>query len=347
MDMMKRILPAPVDGGFGMTDYWVWCGSVIKGEDGKYHMFAARWPRELPFFQGYLSHSEIVRAVADSPEGHYEFVDVVLPARGPEYWDGRMTHNPTIQKYGDKYYLFYIGSTFKQEPPTAEDYEKAPDPPVREESYSNIRIGVAMASNIEGPWERLDHPILEPRPGKWDESIVTNPAPCFDSEGRVLLIYRSNPPGGLRLGATMAEKPEGPYERLKDDPIFDVNVEDPFIWHSKEGFEMLAKDMTGEITGEKHAGVHAISKDGVDWHLAEPAKAYSRHVDWNDGKGTDQGSLERPQLLLEDGVPCYLFAATADGPGGFRQASRTWNMVIPLQHQYEQDEDNPVPGFVN
>lgn len=48
-----RVLPAPVGGGFAMDGYWVWCGSVIKatgrGEDGKYHMFASRWPRGLSF----------------------------------------------------------------------------------------------------------------------------------------------------------------------------------------------------------------------------------------------------------------------------------------------------------
>ncbi|MGV2786981.1 glycosyl hydrolase family 43, partial [Clostridium perfringens] len=31
--------PAPVAGGFRMPGYWIWCGSVIKGEDGRYHMF--------------------------------------------------------------------------------------------------------------------------------------------------------------------------------------------------------------------------------------------------------------------------------------------------------------------
>lgn len=32
----------------------------------------------------------------------------------------------------------------------------------------------------------------------------------------------------------------------------------------------------------------------------------------------------------EPNIPTHLFAATADGPGGFRNADNTWNMVIPL-----------------
>ena len=27
-----------------MDGYWVWDGSTIRGEDGRYHLFASRWP---------------------------------------------------------------------------------------------------------------------------------------------------------------------------------------------------------------------------------------------------------------------------------------------------------------
>ena len=44
-----------------------------------------------------------------------------------------------------------------------------------------------------------------------------------------------------------------------------------------------------------------------------------------------QGQLERPFILFEDGKPAYIFFATMDGPGGFENASRSWNMVIPIK----------------
>ena len=50
--------------GFNMEGYWVWCGSVVKGEDGKYHMFASRWRKSLPMHPGWLLESEVVRAVS-------------------------------------------------------------------------------------------------------------------------------------------------------------------------------------------------------------------------------------------------------------------------------------------
>jgi len=333
MAFIDRLQPAPVGGGFSMDDYWVWCGSVIRGEDGRYHMFASRWPRTFPFFEGYVIGSEVVRAVSDRPEGPYRFAEVVLGDRGEGFWDGRMTHNPTIHKAGDTYLLYYIGATFAGPRPTAEQLV-AGDTSVTGPCYSTIRIGLATAGSVFGPWRRQDRPVLEPRPGKWDERIVTNPAPCVLEDGRVLLLYRSNVPGGLRLGAAMAEGYDGPFRRLSDEPVLVFEggnfVEDPYVWRRGGRFELLAKDMTGGLTGEKHAGIHGWSRDGVDWRLSEPPKAYSRRVRWSDGRVTEQGCLERPQLLIEGGRPTHLFAATGDGPGGFRLCSRTWNVAIPV-----------------
>ena len=118
-----------------------------------------------------------------------------------------------------------------------------------------------------------------------------------------------------------------------DDPIFggkpdSPNYEDAFVWRQGGRYHMVFNDLRGHFTGEDHAGGYASSHDGINWRPS--GKAYSRHVTWDDGSTTHQGSLERPQLLLVDGQPRYLFAATADGPGGFMHAENTWNMVLPL-----------------
>ena len=92
-----------------MDDYWVWSGSPAKGEDGRFHLFASRWPKQLTFHPNWVSNSEVVRAVSDTPEGPYAFEEVVLPPR-PGFWDATMTHNPTIHKHGDTWILFYTGT---------------------------------------------------------------------------------------------------------------------------------------------------------------------------------------------------------------------------------------------
>ncbi len=69
------------------------------------------------------------------------------------------------------------------------------------------------------------------------------------------------------------------------------------------------------------------------WKIADPSKAYSRTVVWENGDTTLQGSFESPQLLFhQKGIPTYLFAARANNVGGFRNATKNWCMVIPLKN---------------
>jgi len=327
---------APKAGGFRMDGYWVWCGSVIKGDDGQYHMFASRWPKDITFHPGWMTNSEIVRATADKPEGPYTFREVVLPARGIEYWDGRATHNPSITRHGDTYVLFYMGSTHALgDAPRGELFRL--DDPRATVARSMKRVGIATAKSLAGPWTRYDRPILETKPGTFYSFLTSNPAPVMHEDGSVYLMFKARRYQGgkhsaMMLGAARAKHYLGPYEVVSPEPLFSPakmgEVEDPFVWKTAGGYEMVAKDMTGKIVGEKHAGVHARSADGLDWSLA--GKAWSRRVTWDDGATQEMGQLERPCLLIEDGKPVFLFAATGDGPGGFNNMTQSWNIAIPL-----------------
>ncbi len=339
----KRLLPAPASGGFRMDGFWVWCGSVVRGEDGRYHMFAAQWPKTYPFFQGYLAASQVVRASADTPEGPYTFQEIVLPERGHEHWDGRMTHNPFIIEHKGEYLLFYIGATYEGECPSPDTLREMNQAGNRGNGivpdwYRTIRIGMARSKSVFGPWLRPETPTFDINPDGWDNNVVTNPAPLITPEGHIHLYYRSGP---CALGLAVAESPDSEFLRLRDKPIVSPDgkpIEDPCIFHSEGCYQMVAKDLSGGITGEFHAAVHLLSPDGIDWQLAPEPKAWSRSILWDDDKTTTQASIERPYILKDtDGKPTHLFAATADGPGphdnrpGHYYAQNTWNMVIPLQ----------------
>lgn len=325
--------PCKPTNGFRDDDWWIWCGSGIQGPDGDYHLFASRWSKRTAFNANWLTNSCVVRAVASTPTGPYRFVEEVLPVRGGEFWDGRMTHNPTIHRCGDTYLLFYVGSTYDGEIPTSG--QLAHDDPRRVQARANQRIGLATAPHPAGPWTRLDAPILEPNPSSWDALMTTNPAPVVADDGSVLLYYKSTTDDRARLayGVARADTPAGPYQRLLDQPIFggDANAssyEDAYVWMQDRRYHMIFNDLHGAFTGENHAGGYAVSSDGLQWTPA--GKAYSRHLTWDDGTRTIQGSLERPQLLIDNGRPTHLFAATADGPGGFARATNTWNLAIPI-----------------
>lgn len=335
---IEKLLPAPVNGGFSMPDYWIWGSSVIKGDDGKYHMFADRWEKVIGF-HGWVTHSEVVHAVSDTPEGPYTFSEVALPKRGVEFFDGLVTHNPRIIRFNGRYWLYYFGTTYDFPVP---DAHTAWQDDWFERAWMNKRIGIAWSDSLYGPWHRPDKPAIEPRPGKWDATITTNPSPVVNPvTGKILLLYKSSPVNSappLLLGAAEADEPLGEYRRLSDSPIFrfdtpgnqDNDVEDPFVWHNGRQFELIMKDRFGHICGEDGGGIHATSDDGVEWTLSDPVKAYSRTVKWDNGEVTRQANLERPFLLIENGIPTHFFAATGEGPTPWN-FERTWNMVMPLQ----------------
>lgn len=340
-NLQEIMLPAPVNGGFRMEGYWVWCGSVAKGEDGNYHMFASRWPKALPMHPGWLLQSEIVRAVSKAPEGPFMYCETVMKGRGPEYWDGRMVHNPHITRQGDKWVLYYIGSThpFTEVKPGEEITLMDPRVIV---ARSNKRIGVAVADRITGPWERFPEPVMTVRPDQEDNFFVSNPAPCVEEDGGVLMMYKfrsykkdlfeATLHSDMKLNAARAKHYAGSYVRgegkLFDD---DVVLEDPYIWKEDGVYHMIAKDMHGNLCGERFGGVYARSENGEKWDIRRNYCAFSRKILWDDGKERLMGNLDRPFILWEDGKPRCIYFATSDGSNGFMDAKDTWNMAIPLR----------------
>ena len=232
-------------GGFQMEGYWVWGSSVAKGDDGLFHMFVSRWPKRLPFHPGWMVASEIVHATSKTAEGPYRFSEVVLPARGPQYWDGRSTHNPKIVRHGKTWILFYMGSTH----PFA-DVDKPEtltlDSPYAVIGRSSKRIGVATASSPFGPWTRRDAPVLPTRPGTFYSFLTSNPAPFIDKDGSVLLLFKGRGHGPkfpyqtpMSIGVARAPHFLGPYTVVSDKPIFSLDtigeIEDPVLWKDGDG----------------------------------------------------------------------------------------------------------------
>ena len=78
----------------------------------------------------------------------------------------------------------------------------------------SLRIGLARSTSPAGPWKVCPHPVLEARKDNFDNTIVTNPAPCVLPDGRIYLYYRTNTPGGARIGLAIYEDPEGPALRM-------------------------------------------------------------------------------------------------------------------------------------
>jgi len=278
--------------------------------------------------------------VADTAVGPYTFSDVALGKRDARYWDGQSAHNPKIMRFGDKFILYYMGSTHPFEPfPDGND-------PKREGKHmtvgrSNKRVGIAIADNPYGPWERFDEPILPTRKNTFYSFLTSNPSPVIHEDGSVILMFKARAAtqtqpgyGKMTIGVASAKNYLGPYRVVSEEPINLSQelgeIEDPSIWRDDRGYHMLAKDMDGSLSGEHHGGILCHSANGFDWQLDDDPLGYSRSITWDDGVKQRLGQMERVFPLLEEGKLTTLFFAVMDGPGGFDKGSCSWNMAIPL-----------------
>lgn len=158
---------------------------MVKGDYGLYHIFYSRWLKSLGW--AWVTDSEIAHATSESPYGPWNFKDVVLERRGKEYWDGWCTHNPTVHKFGNKYYLYYMGNTGDGIVTRTPGKEK-----LNWTHRNNQRIGVAVADNPNGPWKRFDKPLIDvtPNDSAYDCLMTSNPSICEMADGKYLLIYK-------------------------------------------------------------------------------------------------------------------------------------------------------------
>lgn len=298
------------------TEGWyVWCISPIEGPDGKVHVFFSRWPADRGM-GGWINRSEIAHAVADTPESPFEYRETVLAPRGGGFWDATTCHNPHVQKIGDRYALFYTGNANGK--------------------TNTKRIGVAFADSLDGPWERPKAPLLEPGGvGAWDDHCTTNASYVRAPDGRHLLFYKSwnsddyynssHPTirGNRKYGLAVAEAVGGPYVKHPGNPVIDFSgrgdnaqLEDAYVWLEDGRFRMIARDMG--LFGHD-VGLYLESQDGTAW--GEARIAYLPVREYADEPPAPAhlkkyGRFERPQLLLRDGRPAYLFTAAQGGGHG-------------------------------
>ena len=334
LDLSGWLQPVPAGAVFESPDWCIWCGSAVRGEDGKYHLFYSRWPSRLGHY-AWVTHSEIARAVADSPTGPYRHVDVVLPARGESFWDGSCTHNPTILRVGKKFCLYYMGNVGDGiVPPKSLNWTHR----------NHQRIGVALADSPAGPWRRFDRPVVDISPDQAapDALMTSNPAVCVRPDGGLLMVYKAvatkgkAPFGGpvVHLVAT-ADQPEGPWKKNLT-PIFTkpgehFAAEDPFIWHDGERYRGMAKDNNGIFTGKGYSLAHWESRDGFDWRPAKHVFVTTPEITWTDGAKKKLNALERPQLIFDAaGAPRTLLCAGAYTS----DRTRSFNVAIPLRRPF-------------
>jgi hypothetical protein len=286
----------PLNSGFRMDGYWVWCGSAIK--DGSvYHLFASRWKKTGPFPEGYRQNSEIVHATSRSPMGPFRFEEVVIGERDSSFWDSNMAHNPTIHKIGNEYVLFYIGSDFTTINPKTKNLLR--------------RVGYASSKSLYGPWKRCEKPIVN------EES--NNPA-IIEYNRKIRLLYRDNE---LRMWLAESDSYKGPYKIINDNVWPEAKLEDFYLYKTRDQFHIICEDNVGKVSGHERWGVHLVSGDGVKgWKKATDVIVYDHNILLDNDSVMHLIRRERPQLLIIDNRIEYLYNGVYDGKESWCQPVR-------------------------
>lgn len=309
------------------SNFSMWCVSPIVGDDGKTHLFCARWP-ETNVDPAWRKSSELAHYVGDRPEGPYAFRGIAM--RGSQRtgeWDAFGPHNPEVRKIGDTYVLVYIANS---------DFHQPPHP-------LNQRIGMATATSLDGPWKKVGDggPVLSPSPDKnhWTHgSQVVNPS-LIKVGDKFHLYFKARYMGGTAYGLATADRLEGPYTfepmPLTYDGIF---IEDgsAFAWNGK--ICLLTTDNHGKVTGIRGGGALWVSDDGktFDPKLVQLGYDLIPHYfkDYDATKvrkvyGPDP-KIERPKILMMDGKPAYLFGTSGwTVHGGPRTADYVLKINLP------------------
>lgn len=281
--------------------YHVWGSSPVIGPAGKTHLFVARWPVKEKF-KAWLTHCEIARYQGDKPEGPFEFQEVVVKGSGKQgSWDFQSPHNPTVQKIGDRYVLTYIANGGGK----------------KNEQVASQRIGMMIADAPEGPWKKVgddDGLILAPPA---DDSIwshqstvgVNNPALLQHPDGRFFLYYKAKKKGDLRrMGVAIADQIEGPYEFVADPLTSNKTM-------IEDGYSFVENGKVHLLTthNNKGAGYLWESDDGINF--SDPIPGFDKMHRYLEKKVVAKAKVfrgkkfERPQVLVQDGHPTYLYVA--------------------------------------
>ncbi|MCA8966300.1 MAG: sulfatase-like hydrolase/transferase [Planctomycetes bacterium] len=306
-DLAARLAPLAAGAVFEDPAWHHWGASLLQAEDGTWHMFYSRWPsaadpgHQPDSFKDWLWRSEIAHAVADRLDGPWRHVDTALAGRGAGHWDQLSVHNPRVRRFDGHFYLYYISDQNE----AGLDTDRSSGGPNWMRVRNSQRTGVAVADSLDGPWRRLDAPLLGP--GGPITNVAVNPTVVQRYDGSFLMMVKGDAPGSPqhRYGMALASAPTGPFTWHPD--VFDTGFasEDPDVWFDP-GRRCYYALVTQTFRNQRRSYVDADgaiglfrSVDGLVWQDTAHPTAVHRTLRFADGTERRFVRVERPGAVLD------------------------------------------------
>lgn len=276
-----------------MKQWCYWDGQIIKGKDGKFHLFASRWDQARG--HGGWGGSLAVHAVSDSLVGPYIDKGVCWP----DSMGGR-GHNVTALVMPDGRYAVVVSET---------------------------RPGEVFASkSLDGPWESLGKITVEGQPN-WRASNVSV---MIRPDGNYMIVPRSGAIMISKAGITGPYTVQGPsiYPKVKDLPTL-RNLEDPVVWFSGGLYHIVVNSWSNRKAFHLTSvdGINNWIYRGLAY---DPTTNFLRYTD---GTVNHWEKIERPGVLLENGHVIAFTFAVLDVPKEQERGNDTHGskvLVVPF-----------------
>jgi len=230
-------------------DAWsYWGGNIVKGNDGKFHLFVCRWREDSPKGHMQWPSSQVVHAVCDNTIGPFQVVDSI--GKG---------HNPEIQQLSDGRYFIYV----------------------------NDFAGDAyyLSNSLYGPWEK--YAFEYDQRGRPIFDHMANLTFAKREDGSFLMVCRGGgiwiSETGLPPYYQVSEKSAyPPFEGKYEDPVvWRTNIQYHMIvndWLGRIAYYLRSKDgIHWKLDeGEAYAPGIAFHENGIkeDWYKFERIKMF-------------------------------------------------------------------------
>lgn len=256
-----------------------WDGQIIKGKDGKYHLFGSRWDQAKGHDEWW--NSKAVSAVSDTLAGPYHDQGLCWPDD-----QGGKGHNVTALVMPDDSYAVVVSKT---------------------------RPGdVFVSPSLDGPWRLLGR--IQVAANEFSSNgRMSNVSILVRPDGGFMIVPRS---GAVLISKTGILGPytvQGPsiYPTVPGLPQHDLgNMEDPVIWFSGGLYHIVVNNWSDR------KAYHLTSANGITgWQYRglayDPTADFVRYTD---GTVNHWNKMERPAVLIENGYVVAVTLSVIDVP---------------------------------
>ena len=301
------------DNGIEDATHSYWGGNIIKGDDGKYHIYVSGWSSVDYGHMAWSSASRVYHIKSDNVWGPYEYVNDIGPG-----------HNSEIYKTGDTYVIYHI------EPLGI---------------YTSTTLGDSWTSG-EFLYDKRDRILIA---GENTETSLSNCSFAKREDGSFVMIDRG---GGIWVSQNGLSDPwhqltdKSVY--LNSEIKNRGYLEDPVIWRDHLQYHMIVNDWNARYAyyyrsldglnwvkeaGKAYCGADDFAKhsngDAEKWHKYERPRVYQ----------DEQGRAIRMNFAVIDCVK-------QSDLGGDTHSSKNINMPLTKQLLLEIQTINSTTATV-